>query len=107
MQEELKRIMELTETMEERMNAEFAAMIDREGRSVTVNVLINAGTTMLSKALVMVREENRDNVIQAVMNVLASKIMDGQATIETLIAIDNAKNSTCRPLKKGLGKPPI
>ena len=43
MQEELKRIMELTETMEERMNAEFAAMIDREGRSVTVNVLIKIG----------------------------------------------------------------
>ena len=69
-------------------------MLFRSG--VAAYVLINIGTTMLAKAIVLVRPEHKDTVIAAIANAMSLKVREGEAAVESLMAIDKAM-STCQP----------
>ena len=96
-EEDLRAIAEICHGMEMRLNDELRSIIEEHDRGVAANVLINIGTTMLAKSVVLVKAEHRAIVFEAVVTALNSKIKEGDAAVESLMAIGKAMGSTCRP----------
>lgn len=87
---DLRVISNHCEDMEERMNKELQTIMENHGKGVLANVLVNLGTSLLAKAVILTREEHKDVIIQAISHAMAVKVSEGEAAVETLMAIDKA-----------------
>lgn len=96
-EEDLKNIGRICEEMETRLSKEMAEIIEEHGRGVAANVLINIGTTMVAKAMILVKPEHKDTVAAAIAHGITTKIKEGEAAVQSLMAIGKAMGSTCRP----------
>ncbi len=97
-EKDVETIGRICEAMETRLNTEMADIIEKHDRGIAANVLINIGTTMLAKAIVLVKPEHKDVVIAAISSGISTKAREGEAAVQSLIAISKAMESTCRPL---------
>lgn len=96
-EEDLEHIGRICEEMETRLSKEMAEIINEHGRGIAANVLINIGTTMLAKAIILVKPEHKETVITAIAHGMSTKVREGEAAVESLMAIGKAMGSTCRP----------
>lgn len=96
-EEDIKAIQQVCTEMEERLNREIRSILEEHNKGVAANVLINIGTTMLAKAVILVRDEHRNMVYDVVVSALNSKIREGDAAVESLMAIGKAMGDTCQP----------
>lgn len=95
--EELEIIKKIVEAMEDRTNATMRDVIEQYGPSVATNVLVNVGTSLIAKALIMVHPDNRPHIEMVALKAIDGKVEEGLAAIESLMAIGKAMASTCQP----------
>lgn len=97
LEEDIEIIQQICMEMEERLNNELRMILNKHGKGIATNVLINIGTSMLAKSIILVREEHRAMVYEVVVSSLNEKIKEGDAAVESLMAIGRAMGSTCQP----------
>ena len=97
MEEDLKVIQDVCKYLEEVINGEIKEVLEQHNKGVAANVLINVGTSLLAKAVILVTPDHRDSVYELIVMALNSKIKEGDAAVESLMAIGKAMQSTCRP----------
>ena len=59
--------------------------------------MVNVGTSLIAKALIMVHEEVRPHIQLVAYKAIDGKVEEGIAAVESLVAISKAKDGTCRP----------
>lgn len=95
-------IQKISESFEIKVSATLKDAIEQYDESVAMNVLINVGTSMLAKALIMTDPSNRDNVENIAFRITQMKVEEGHAAVESMIAISKAMFAqggayTCQP----------
>lgn len=97
--EELEVIKKIVESLEDRMNKSMKDVIEQYGPNVATNVLVNLGTTMIAKALILVHPEARPHIQYVTYQAIDGKVEEGHAAVESLMAIGKAMGgkSTCQP----------
>lgn len=95
-------IQKISESLEIKVSATLKDAIEQYDESVAMNVLINVGTSMLAKALIMTDPSNRDNVENIAFRITQMKVEEGHAAVESMIAISKAMFAqggayTCQP----------
>ena len=83
-------IHKISESLEIKVATTLKDAIEQYDESVAMNVLINLGTSMLAKALVMTDPNNRDNMENIVFRITQMKVEEGHAAVESLMAIGKA-----------------
>lgn len=99
---EIDAIQKISESLEMRLYATLKDAIEQYNESVAMNILINVGTSMLAKALIMTDPSNRDNVENIAFRIVQMKVEEGHAAVESLMAISKAMVPkggafTCQP----------
>lgn len=100
MDEELDIIKKIVESIEDRTNATMRDVVDQYGPNVATNVLVNVGTSLIAKALIMVHPDNRPHIEHVALKAIDGKVEEGLAAIESLMVIGKAMASTCQPPRK-------
>lgn len=94
--EDIKRIVE---GLEERLNTSMKNVIEEFGTGVATNVLINLGTSMIAKAMILVHPKARAHIQYLTHQAIDDKIEEGHAAVVSLMAISKAMGGqTCQPM---------
>lgn len=83
-------IQKISESLEIKVSITLKDAIEQYDESVAMNVLINVGTSMLAKALIMTDPANRDNIENIAFRITQMKVEEGHAAVESLMAIGKA-----------------
>ena len=99
---EIDAIQKISESLEIRVSQTLKDVMEQYDEGVALNVLINVGTSMLAKALVMTDPSNRDNVENIAFRITQMKVEEGHAAVESMMAIGKAMLPqggayTCQP----------
>ena len=99
---EIDAIHKVSESLEVKVSEVLKDVIEQYNESVAMNVLINVGTSMIAKALVMTEPSNRDNVENIAFRITQMKVEEGHAAVESMMAIGKAMLPqggayTCQP----------
>ena len=87
---EIDAIHKVSESLEVKVSEILKDVIEQYNESVAMNVLINVGTSMIAKALVMTEPSNRDNVENIAFRITQMKVEEGHAAVESMMAIGKA-----------------
>jgi len=87
---EMKALAKYTIALEEHINAEMRKIFDKEGDEIAMNVLLNVGTSMLAKTMLLAPESHRDDLVGVLATLIDVKVQEGGAMIESFKAIGNA-----------------
>ena len=87
---ELEALAKQTIELEEHVNSVIKALFDKEGETIAMNVMLNVGTSMLAKALLLAPEEARDHLVGILAHLIDAKMKEGEAVIESYRAISSA-----------------
>jgi hypothetical protein len=100
-EENVEIIKDICEKLEEHFNSVLRNVVEEHDLGIASNVLINVGSSMLAKALLMVQPEVRGTVQYIAYKAVDDKIEEGYAAIYSMMAIDKAKGGgdTCAPWK--------
>jgi hypothetical protein len=95
-------IQKISEFMEMRVNETMKDVMDQYDLNVALNVLVSVATSMMAKALLMTEHHRRDHLQDLVHKITQSKLEEGHAAVESMVAIGKAMLSqggafTCRP----------
>ena len=97
--QEHEDIKKIVEGLEERLNASMKAVIDEFGIGVATNVLINLGTSMIAKAMILVHPEARPHIQYLTHQAIDDKVEEGHAAVVSMMAIGKAMGGqTCQPM---------
>ena len=99
---EIDAIQKISESLEIRISQTLKDVMEQYDEGVALNVLINVGTSMLAKGLIMTDPSNRDNVKNIAFRIVQMKVEEGHAAVESLMAISKAMLPqggayTCQP----------
>ena len=99
---EIDAIQKISESLEIRISQTFKEVMEQYDEGVALNVLINVGTSMLAKGLIMTDPSNRDNIENIAFRITQMKVEEGHAAVESLMAISKAMLPqggayTCQP----------
>jgi hypothetical protein len=99
---EIDAIKKISESMEMRVNDTMKDVLEQYDSDIALNVLVNVGTSMLAKALIMTSPANRDNIENIAFRITQMKVQEGHAAVESLMAINKAMtvsggHYTCQP----------
>jgi hypothetical protein len=99
---EIDAIQKISESLEIRVSQTLKDVMEQYDEGVALNVLINVGTSMLAKGLIMTDPSNRDNVENIAFRIVQMKVEEGHAAVESLMAISKAMTPkggayTCQP----------
>ena len=98
-EDDIQAIKDICERIEEELNVTMREVLDEHHMGIATNVMVNVGTTLLAKALIMVQPELRPHIQYVAYKAIDDKIEEGHAAIESLVAISRAKSGTCNPRK--------
>ena len=87
---DIKALAKHTQALEEHINKVMTDVYDNESEGIAMNVLLNVGTSMLAKALLLTPEEVRDNLVGVVAMLIDAKMGEGEAMLESFKAIRSA-----------------
>lgn len=76
-------------------------LYDELGEDGLGSVMINVGTSLLAKAMLMMAPVGRELIVEAITTTLVEKVKDGEAELAAWKAIDKAQGGmmTCYPDK--------
>lgn len=80
-EKELEIMTFLHEEIDQFLNNKLREAMERYEPHIVINVMINAGTSTLSKVLLMTRPENRQAVMQTAITVIHDKTKEGDDMI--------------------------
>jgi hypothetical protein len=96
---ELDDIKKIVEGLEERLNKSIKNVVEQFGTGVATNVLINLGTSMIAKAMILVHPEARPHIQYLTHQAIDDKTEEGHAAVVSLMAIGKAMGGqTCQPM---------
>jgi len=78
-------------------NRRMAEIMDQFGTTGMLTAFVNIGTSFIAKALIMTNEKNREPLLLTIQMLIDSRTREGDAIIESSLAITRAMGSTCRP----------
>ena len=87
---EMKAIGNHTIDLEDQVNTVMRKIFNEHGDDVAMNVMLNVGTSMLAKTLLLAPEEARDDLVGVLATLIDAKVQEGGALIESFKAIGNA-----------------
>ena len=87
---DIKALAKYTQELEEHINTTMRRIYDTESESLPMNVLLNVGTTLLAKALLLAPEDARDDLVGVLATVIDAKMQEGEAMLESFKAIHGA-----------------
>ncbi len=87
---EMKALANHAMDLEDHINTVMRKILEKEGDDVAMNVLLNIGTTMLAKTLLLAPEEARDNLVGVLATLIDAKMQEGEAVLESFRAIRSA-----------------
>lgn len=99
--EKIQAIVDASFEMEQMVNERLYQLHDDLGEDGVGSIMINIGTSLLAKAMLMMNPAGRALIVEAITTTLVEKIKDGEAEIEAWKAIDKAQGGmmTCYPDK--------
>lgn len=98
MQDDIRAVERHSDDMEEWLNYRLRQIVEANNVGVAASVLMNLGTTMLAKAIILARDKERKiDVIQIIGKVLNAKVEEGEAAVQSLQAIEKAMHFTYGP----------
>ena len=101
MDDDIEIIKEICEDLEYQIMEAMRDVLDEHHMGIATNVLVNVGTSLLAKALIMVHPELRPHIQLVAYKAIDGKVGEGLAAVESLVAISKAaRGSTCSPPKK-------
>jgi hypothetical protein len=87
---EMKALAHHTMDLEDHINTVMRKILTQHGEDVAMNVLLNVGTSMLAKTLLLAPEEARDDLVGVLATLIDAKVKEGNAMIESVKVIGNA-----------------
>jgi hypothetical protein len=98
-EKEIDAMARLCEEIDAYMAGKLKEAIGSHDRIVVVNAMMNIGTTMMSKVLLMVDQDTRQGVMQTAISMIHDKTKEGDAMIRSVLAMlqVQAMGSTCQP----------
>lgn len=98
-EDDLDVIKAVSESLEDRFNQTMKDVLEQYDPAIAMNIMINVGTSMLAKSLIMCEPEARAHVELVAMKIIESKMVEGHAAVQSLMAIGKAMGggSTCKP----------
>jgi hypothetical protein len=99
--EKIQAIVDASFDLERVVNMCLYQMADDLGEDGVGSVMINIGTSLLAKAMLMMAPAGRALIVEAITTTLVEKIKDGEAEMAAWKAIDKAQGGvmTCYPDK--------
>jgi hypothetical protein len=98
-EKELEDIEKIVEELEEYLNKSMKSVVEQFGTGVSTNVLINLGTSMIAKAMILVHPEARPHVQYLTHQAIDQKVEEGYAAVVSLMTISKAMGGqTCQPM---------
>jgi len=99
--EKIQVIVDASFDLERVVNMCLYQMADDLGEDGVGSVMINIGTSLLAKAMLMMNPAGRALIVEAITTTLVEKIKDGEAEMAAWKAIDKAQGGvmTCYPDK--------
>ena len=90
--DDMEVIAKVCESLERKINDTMKGVVDNHDMLVTLNIMINIGTTILAKALIMVKDEDREQIEAIAFNAVGMKVEEGNAVVHSILAIQKAKH---------------
>ena len=87
---DIKALAKYTQELEDHINTTMRRIYDTESESLPMNVLLNVGTTLLAKALLLAPEDARDDIVGVLATVIDAKMQEGEAMLKSFKAIHGA-----------------
>jgi hypothetical protein len=99
--EKIQGIVDASFDLEMVVNERLFQLADELGEDGVGSIMINVGTSLLAKALLMMAPVGRELIVEAITTTLVEKIKDGEAELAAWKAIDKAQGGmmTCYPDK--------
>jgi len=99
--EKIQAIVDASFEMESFINERLPQIFEQCGEDGVGSVMINVGTSLLAKAMLMMAPAGRSLIVEAITTTLVEKVKDGEAEMAAWQAIDKAQNATmtCYPDK--------
>lgn len=88
---------EAVEMVEAEVNARMAQIIEQFGVYGVMTALVNVGTAVVAKAIVLTQDNKRDELRATLEMLIDTRVQDGDAAIKSAVIITQAMGSTCRP----------
>lgn len=88
--EEIRIIGDLSEKVEVMNNDFMRKVLEDHDNIIAMNVMINAATSMLAKALILCHPDNRGHIEHVALKIVDAKVAEGHAAVESLMAIGKA-----------------
>ncbi len=85
------------QSIESHIAVEMNEIVDEHGLHGLLTALVNVGTTLLSKAIVLTQDDKRNLLIATIDMLVESRVQEGDAAIKSSVIITKAMGSTCRP----------
>lgn len=95
--DELTDLEKAIRAMELEFNHRLSALMDRHGLDGTLTALVNVGTGLVAKAMVMTPPESREKVLFTIHMLINARTNEGDAAVQSTLLISKAMGSTCRP----------
>jgi hypothetical protein len=95
--QDLSALDKAIQSIESQINVEMNEIVDEHGLHGLLTALVNVGTALLSKAIVLTQDEKRDLLITTIDMLVDSRVHEGDAAIKSSVIITKAMGSTCRP----------
>lgn len=86
---------------EDYLNRTMRTLIEEHDMQVAINVMVNLSTTLLSKALLLAKDDDsRAQIAYIAAMQVEHKLEEGQVIVETFTTIHKAmgKGQTCQPM---------
>ena len=97
-EKEIETIRENTERLEDWVNNEIAKIVEGQNMGVIASILMNLGTSMLAKTVILAKDsEHKEHILEVIIKVLKVKIMEGEAAVESLVAVEKAMSTNFMP----------
>lgn len=97
---DIEIIKEICEDLEYQVMEAMREVLEEHHMGIATNVLVNVGTSLIAKALIMVHPEMRPHIQLVAYKAIDGKVEEGVAAVESLVAISKAKSGTCNPPNK-------
>ena len=95
---EIEAIRGHTERMEDWVNNEVSKIVQDQSMGVVASILMNLGTSMLAKSVILAKDsEHKERIMEIIIKVLKVKIMEGEAAVESLVAVEKAMSTNFMP----------
>ena len=88
--ETIDTLRQYVEKLEAQSNKDLREIYDAHGETIALNAMLNLGTSLIAKALLMAPEEAHSTLIGVMAKLVDAKVEEGSAFIESMMTLDKA-----------------